>query len=45
MIKFKEYIIEETAPHDVPQKIWDLHIKHKNVEKDNARAEIQYEEQ
>jgi len=35
MLKFNEYITEEKAPEGVPQKIWDLHLKHKNVEKDN----------
>ena len=36
MLKFNEFITEkEKAPGDVPQKIWDLHLKYKNVEKDN----------
>jgi hypothetical protein len=40
MKTFNEFIVEakESAPHDVPQHIWDLHIKHKNVEKDNATS-------
>jgi hypothetical protein len=40
MKSFNEFIVEtkQSAPHDVPQHIWDLHIKHKNVEKDNAQS-------
>ena len=40
MKTFNEFITEakDVAPHDVPQHIWDLHIKHANVEKDNARS-------
>jgi len=30
--------IKDPAPADVPQHIWDLHVKHANVEKDNAKS-------
>jgi hypothetical protein len=40
MKTYNEFIIEakEKAPHDVPQHIWDLHLKHMNVEKDNSTS-------
>lgn len=42
MKTFKEFIseakVKDPAPADIPQHIWDLHVKHANVEKDNATS-------